>query len=204
MQEEQEEKKKKEAEEVLMRLKEKNEKTIEKKKKYAELIEKRRKKILDKYLETEERIKKQKDENNKELKNKYLTIAMKREDTVNNLERFERQQEFERQRKINKLMKKDKRLYDLQKQKTEINIKKKELSKNLSNRKQELIGKANTILLSGEYNNVDEIFNKVFNEDELNVIYSSNNNQNENEKNGRNNENENIKNGDAFFTTQQV
>ena len=36
--------------------------------------------------------------------NKHLTIAMKREDTINNLERFEMQQEYERQRKINKLL----------------------------------------------------------------------------------------------------
>ena len=38
-----------------------------------------------------------------------MTIAMKREDTLNNLERFERQQEYERQKKINKLLKKDKK-----------------------------------------------------------------------------------------------
>ena len=97
---------------------------------------------------------------------------MKREDNVSNLERFERQQEFERQKKINKLLKKEKRLLDLQKQKTEINVKKKELSQSLSNRKKELIGKANTILMSGEYSNVDEIFKKVFNEEELNTIYN--------------------------------
>jgi hypothetical protein len=164
------------------------------------MVEERRKKILNKYFETEERIKKQKDENNKELLNRNLTIAMKREDTMNNLERFERQQEFERQRKINRLLKKDKKLSDLQKQKTEINIKKKELSKNLSNRKKELIGKANTILSSGEYNNVDEIFKKVFNEDELNTIYNKNNNE---EKKGDNEKNEEQKEG-AFFTTQQA
>ena len=51
--------------------------------------------------------KKQKDENDKELLNKYLTVAMKREDTVNNLERFERQQEFEREQKIDRIKKKD-------------------------------------------------------------------------------------------------
>ena len=164
------------------------------------MVEERRKKILDKYLETEERIKKQKDENNKELLNKYLTIAMKREDTINNLERFERQQEFERQRKINRIIKKDKKLSELQKQKTEINLKKKELSKNLSNRKKELMDKANNILLSGEYNNVDEIFKKVFNEDELNAIY--NKTTEEKEENPENkNEMDNI---GGFFTTQQV
>ena len=161
--------------------------------------------ILDKYLETEERIKKQKDENNKEMLNKYLTIAMKREDTVNNLERFERQQEFERQRKLNRLLKKDKKLSELQKQKTEINVKKKELSKSLSNRKKELIGKANTILISGEYNNVDEIFKKVFNEDELKTIYNKNDEDKEskNEENKKAEKNNDLNTG-GFFTTQQA
>ena len=162
------------------------------------MVEERRKKILDKYFETEERIKKQKDENNKEIINKYLTIAMKREDTISNLERFERQQEFERQRKINRLIKREKKLSDLQRQKTEISTKKKELSKNLSNRKKVLIGKANTILQSGDYNNVDEIFKKVFNEEELNTIYNKNNNEEkEDEKEINDNNNTN-----AFFTTQ--
>ena len=78
---------------------------MQKKKKNAEIVEKRRLKILDKYLETEGRIKKQKDENTKDLLDKYLTVAMKREDTVSNLERFERQQEFEREQKIEKLKK---------------------------------------------------------------------------------------------------
>ena len=180
---------------------------MEKKKKNAEIVEKRRQLILDKYLETEDRIKKQKNENHKEMLNKYLTIAMKREDTVNNLERFERQQEFERQRKINRLLKKDKKLSELQKQKTEINVKKKELSQNLSNRKKELMKKANSILLSGEYNNVDEIFKKVFNEDELNAIY---NNNNENiDKASKKEENNNTEkandlNKDEFFTTQKA
>ena len=178
---------------------------MEKKKKNSEFVEKRRKLILDKYLETEDRIKKQKNENHKEMLNKYLTIAMKREDTVINLERFERQQEFQRQRKINKLLKKDKKLSDLKRQKTEINDKKKELSKNLSNRKKELMGKANSILISGEYNNVDEIFKKVFNEDELNTIYNHNNEDKEKEsKKEENNKTEKTKdlNKDGFFTTQ--
>ena len=102
------------------------------------MVEKRRKMILDKYLETEERIKKQRNENSKELLNKYLTVAMKREDTVNNLERFERQKEFEREQKIDKLKKKDLRLNEIKKQKTEINIRKKQLNQSLSNRKKDV------------------------------------------------------------------
>ena len=105
------------------------------------------------------------------------------------------------------MLKKDKKLSELQKQKTEINVKKKELSQNLSNRKKELMKKANSILLSGEYNNVDEIFKKVFNEDELNAIY---NNNNENiDKASKKEENNNTEkandlNKDEFFTTQKA
>ena len=169
-------------------------------------MEKRRLKILDKYLETEKRIKKQKDENDKELLNKYLTVAMKREDTVNNLERFERQQEFEREQKIDRIKKKDKRLSEIQRQKTEINIKKRQLSNSLSNRKKELVGKANNILSSGEYKNVDEIFKKVFNEDELNAIYNKNDEKKEekNENDEYNFDDENKNDKGQFFTTQQV
>ena len=181
---------------MLLKLKEKNEKNLEKKKKNAEMVEQRRQKILDKYLETEQRIKKQKDENSKELFNKYLTIAMKREDTMNNLERFERMQEFEREKKINKILNREKRLNDLQKKKNEINVKKKDLNMKLFNRKKELIGKANSILLSGDYDNVNEIFKKVFNEEELNEIYMNN-------PNDINDSREEIKgNKSAFFTTQ--
>ena len=125
---------------------------------------------------------------------------MKREDTMSNLERFERQQEFERQKKINKLLKREKRLSDLQKQKTEISIKKKELSKNLANRKKELIGKANSILMSGEYSNVDEIFKKVFNEEELNTIYNHESGEDQKQKTEINKEENN---DGGFFTTQQ-
>ena len=168
------------------------------------MVEKRRKMILDKYLETEERIKKQRDENSKELLNKYLTVAMKREDTVNNLERFERQKEFEREQKIDKLKKKDLRLNEIKKQKTEINIRKKQLNQSLSNRKKELVGKANNILNSGEYKNVDEILQRVFNKDELNAIYSRNDEKKAEENNEYNNDEQNKDDKGQFFTTQQV
>jgi len=90
-------------------------------------------------------------------------------------------------------------LNELQKKKNEINIKKKDLSQKLSNRKKELIGKANSILLSGEYENVDEIFKKVFNEAELNAIYQNNPNEIHDSKE----ESKEVKgNKSAFFMTQ--
>ena len=57
------------------------------------------------------------------------------------------------------------------------------MNKSLSNRKKELVGKANNILTSGEYNNVNEIFEKVFNKDELNIIKSRNQENKEDNEN---------------------
>ena len=171
---------------------------MEKNKKNEKLVELRRQKILSKYLETEERIKKQKDENNKELFKKYLENAMKREDNMDNLKRFERQKEFEREARIDQMLKRDKRLQELQRQKTQINIKKKQLNRQMSERKKSLIGKANNILLSGEYDNIDTIFKKVFNKDEYEIVQK--NKSKEKDING--NEKENNTKGNGFFTTQ--
>ena len=69
-----------------------------------------------------------------------------------------------------------------------------------------MVGKANNILSSGEYKNVDEIFKKVFNEDELNAIYNKSEEKkeekNENDEYNFDDENKNDK-GEQFFTTQQ-
>ena len=89
--------------------------------KNEELIIQRRKKLIEKYIQSEEKIKKQKEDNDKELMNKYLTAAMKREDTVENLSRYERQQELERQKKVEKLEKRSEKLADMQREKQKIN-----------------------------------------------------------------------------------
>ena len=85
-------------------------------------------------------------------------------------------------------------------------LKKKELNKSLSNRKKELVGKANNILTSGEYNNVNEIFEKVFNKDELNIIYSRNQENKEDNENYNSDKQDKEEKDDKgnFFTTQQV
>ena len=70
-----------------------------------------------------------------ELMNKYLTAAMKREDTVENLSRYERQQELERQKKVEKLEKRSEKLADMQREKQKINNQKRTLGNNLAERK---------------------------------------------------------------------
>ena len=87
-------------------------------KKNEELIEIKRKKILDKYFITlERRIKRQKEENTKELLNKYLENAMKRQDILDNLRRYERKKRHEREIKIYNMLKRVQRSADFQREK---------------------------------------------------------------------------------------
>ena len=56
--------------------------------------------------------------------NKYLMAAMKREDTAENLSRYERQQELERQKKLNKQKKEMKKWLICKKKNKKLTIKK--------------------------------------------------------------------------------
>ena len=91
-----------------------------------ELIEERKIKLINKYQKNEKKIQKQKKENLKKISDKYFEIAIKREDTNNNLTRYERQKELERQRKIDSLEQRDQRLREVQRQKEQINNKKRD------------------------------------------------------------------------------
>ena len=64
------------------------------KKKNELMIQQRRDKLLEKYTQNEEKIKKQKEDNDKMLMTKHLLAAIKRDDTTENLSRYERQQEL--------------------------------------------------------------------------------------------------------------
>ena len=144
-----------------------------KKMKNAKIIENRRKQLIEKRDLNDKRIKKQKEENDKELEKRYLTIAMKREDTAANLERYERVMELERQKKLQKLIKKDNRLLGLQKQKSDIQKKKLELNMEMLSRKKVLHERMNDILVSGKYETLDDVYEQVFNEEELKILHAS-------------------------------
>ena len=57
--------------------------------------------MIEKYTQREEKIKKQKEDNDKSLMNNHLMNTIKREDTTENLNRYERKQELGRQKKCN-------------------------------------------------------------------------------------------------------
>ena len=148
---------------------------------------------MDKYYKSEEKIKKQKKENEKKISEKYLEIAIKREDTFTNLIRNERQKELIRQLKLESIDKRKDRLNEIQKQKEEINNKKRELSHNIDKRKSELFKKVKSILTNGNFKSKDDIYKQVFNDEELGFLGKTGNQKNKINKTMDN---------DTFFLTQ--
>ena len=178
------------------------------------MIQQRRDKLLEKYTQNEEKIKKQKEDNDKLLMTKHLLAAIKRDDTTENLSRYERQQELERKRKVEKIELRNKRMEDMQKEKEKISIQKRIMGNNLANRKKLLMDKVSTILTNGHFKSKEDIYRKVFNEEELQTLGYSMNKTITSNNNSRmkraskiiktevNDEEKNNKNDDGFFLTQ--
>ena len=142
--------------------------------------------------------------------NKYLMAAMKREDTAENLSRYERQQELERQKKVQKLEKRNEKMADMQREKEKIYNQKRTLGNNLAERKKLLMDKVSTILTTGHFKTKEDIYRKVFNEDELQTLgYSMNKTINSTKSNNEKKKesskhviDSSNKNEDGFFLTQ--
>ena len=160
----------------------------------------RRKQLIEKFSHSEEKIKKQKDENEKEITNKYLLAAMKREDTLDNLHRFEKLKEIKRLNQLEKMKQKSERFESFHNEKERIKSTKKQLGTNLTLRKKTLKDKVSSILNTGKYSSKEDIYKKVFNEEELNTI--GKNNVKENNENKKANTMNNTKNDEGFFLTQ--
>ncbi len=107
---------------------------------------------------------------------------MKSEDISESLGRFEKQQEYKKQKKIEEMERRDERLAKMRKEKEKINEKKRRLNEDLQARKIILKNKVTNILESGNYKNKDDIYRKVFSEDELNEIKKNTTEDTEEEK----------------------
>ena len=154
----------------------------------------RRRKLIEKFSHSEEKIKKKKEDNDKELINKHLLAAMKREDTLDNLRRFEKLREIKRLNQVKKINQRKEKFEIFHNEKEKIKTTKKQLGADLTLRKKSLRDKVTSILNSGKYKSKEDIYKKVFNEDELNAIGQT---INESKKETTMN---NTKNDDFFLT----
>ena len=120
---------------------------------------------------------------------------MKEEDISESLGRFEKQKEYKKKKKIEEMEKRDLRLAKMKEERIKINEKKRKLNEDLQARKIILRNKVNNILESGNYKTKNDIYQKVFSEEELNEIKKmSNDDENENQKEEKKDED--------FFLTQ--
>ena len=156
----------------------------------------RRKKLIEKFSYSAEKIRKKKEDNDKELINKHLLAAIKREDTLDNLRRFEKLREIKRLNQIKKIKQRTEKFENFHNEKERIKSTKKQLGTDLTLRKKSLRDKVSSILNSGKYKSKEDIYKKVFNEEELNAIGQ---NINENKKATTMN---NTRNDEEFFLTQ--
>jgi hypothetical protein len=97
---------------------------------------------------------------------------------------------------------------DMQRKKEKINNQKRTLGNNLAERKKLLLDKVSSILSTGHYKTKEDIYKKVFNDDELQTLgYNPNktintvNSNNERKKESSKNV-DNDKDNDGFFLTQ--
>jgi hypothetical protein len=200
---EQEEKKKKELFMISLRRKEKEDKNLSTKLKNAEIIIKRKQKLLEKFSSSEERIKKQKEENSKQLTDKYLLAAMKREDTLVNLQRFEKMREIKRNNRAKEIEERNEKLKNIHYEREKIKSAKKQMGVNLTLRKRKLKDIVTDIINNGKYKSKEDIYKKVFNDDELYTLGQNTRvNVTENNVEKKNDVTMNDTKNETFFLTQ--
>jgi hypothetical protein len=91
----------------------------------------------------------------------------------------------------------------MQREKERINKEKIIMGANLAERKKLLLDKVSNILSSGNYKNKEDIYKKVFNNDELQTLGYNETNANTNTKNNEKKKaTNNNKTDDGFFVTQ--
>ena len=131
---------------------------------------KRRKKILERYAYSQEKIRKHKQELDKQFEENQLLAAMKREDTLENLRRNQNLKEFIKLNKLKKIENRKLKLENIQNEKEKIKNTKRFFGENLAMRRKLLKDKVTNILTSGKFNSKEEIYKKIFNNDELQTL----------------------------------
>ena len=167
---EQEEKRKKEALERQKKLEEQEKKYNETKMKNESLIEKRRKELLKKFTENEKKTEKQKEEKHRLMTERLFEKSIHREDNSYNVERYNKQLEYRKMLKLEEIEERQRRIAEIQRQKLEMAEAKRQQQEELKLRKTRMLSEVNILLRSGGYKSKEEIYQKVFSEEELREI----------------------------------
>ena len=111
-----------------------------------------------------------KKKNKKKLEEKLTQKAMRQEDNEANIARYNAQLEYKKQLKLEQIEQRQRRVAEMQRQKIEINELKRQQQEELRSRKAKMLIEVNQLLKSGEYKTREDIYKRVFNDDELKQI----------------------------------
>lgn len=148
-------------EDMILKLKDKEERAIINLKKNAEIEDLKVQNIIEKEKRIEENVRKEKKLKSDALKNKALFLDLRRGDNAENLRIIENKREYERDKIISKMLDRDKKIKEFQQKRREKSEKMKYLSREMTSKRNIVLKKIRMDLRSGKYRDRNNIYSEV-------------------------------------------
>ena len=148
-------------EDMISKLKEKEEKNIINLKKKAEIDDLKVQNILEKEKRIEENVRKKKKMKSVAAKNKALFLDLRRGDNADNLRIIENKREYERDKIISKMLDREKKVKEFQQKRKEKSERIKNLSREMTAKKHIILKKVRLELNSGKYRDTNNLYSQV-------------------------------------------
>lgn len=148
-------------EDMILKLKDKEERAIINLKKNAEIEDLKVQNIIEKEKRIEENVRREKKLKSDSLKNKALFLDLRRGDNAENLRIIENKREYERDKIISKMLDRDKKIKEFQQKRREKSEKMKYLSREMTSKRNIVLKKIRMDLRSGKYRDRNNIYSEV-------------------------------------------
>ena len=148
-------------EDMILKMKDKEERAIINLKKNSEIEDLKVQNIIAKEKRIEENVRKEKKLKSVALKNKALFLDLRRGDNAENLRIIENKREYERDKIISKMLDRDKKIKEFQQKRREKSEKMKYLSREMTSKRNIVLKKIRMDLRSGKYRDRNNIYSEV-------------------------------------------
>lgn len=148
-------------EDMILKLKEKEERNIINLKRNSEIEDLKVQNIIAKEKKIEENVRKKKKLKSVAMKNKALFLDLRRGDNAENLRIIENKREYERDKIISKMLDREKKIKEFQQKRKEKSERIKNLSREMTAKKNIILKKVRMELRSGKYRDNTNIYSQV-------------------------------------------
>jgi hypothetical protein len=148
-------------EDMVLKLKEKEERNIINLKRNSEIEDLKVQNIIAKEKKIEENVRKKKKLKSVAMKNKALFLDLRRGDNAENLRIIENKREYERDKIISKMLDREKKIKEFQQKRKEKSERIKNLSREMTAKKNIILKKVRMELRSGKYRDNINIYSQV-------------------------------------------